>query len=317
MSEIPFVKALGDEIERSAAERIATRGRRIRRRITFGAIGFAIAATGVAAASGVLWSSPEQLASTSVGCYEKADPEHSGVSVVNPGEQTPVQACRRFLGDGPLVACADAQVVVLPGGPGTCKRLGLAPVPAGYEPAREQFNRLAGQIMALERARDCWPPEELAARVQDLLDRSPAWHGWKAEVNRNFVEGPCGTVSYANGDGSRSVEGAVFAPKHTVEVTLATSRSTYALLIAADSPGNRLLDASGERCYTVPELEVLARDRLAAAHRPISLETVAPKPGVEITDARQARLDEGCAVITQVRPTKDDRAIVVEVWTGR
>jgi hypothetical protein len=314
MSEIPFVNALGDEIERSAAERIASRRRRIRRRITLGALGFAIAATGVAAASGVLWNSPVQLATTSVSCYSRANLENADITVLTPGDETPIAACRRVLGDGPLVACADAQVLVLPGGPDTCTRLGLAPVPAGYAPAREQFNRLADRIMALERTQDCWRPEELAARVQDLLDRSTAWRGWKTEVNRNFVEGPCGTVSYAGGDGSRSLEGTFEPTKRIVSVTLTTSRSTFALLIAPDSPGNRLLDASGERCYTVAQLEDLARARLAAAQRPITFEIVARKPGVEITDARQARLDEGCAVITQTRPTKDDRGIAVEIW---
>jgi hypothetical protein len=316
MSEIPFVKALGDEIERSAAERIASRRRRIRRRITLGALGFAVAATGVAAASGVLWNSPTQLATTSVSCYDTTDLQH-GATVINAGDQAPIEACRRVLGDGPLVACADAQVVVLPGGPGTCRRLGLAEVPAGYAPARAQFNELARQIMALERTQDCWDPAALAARVQDLLDRSSAWRGWKTEVNRNFDGGPCGSVSYMGGDGSRSIEGTLDTTRRVIAVTLSSSRSTYALLIAPDSLGNRLLDASGERCYTVPELEDLARERLAPARRPISFELVEPKPGVEITDSRQARLDEGCAVVTQTRPVDDDRAIVVEVWAER
>jgi hypothetical protein len=313
VSEIPFVNALGDAIERTAAERVATRRRRIRRRLTVGVLGFAVAASGVAAASGVLWNSPAQLASSSISCYSRADLEHSDVSVLTPGDETPIAACRRVLGAGPLVACADAQVIVLPGRAGTCERLGLADVPAGYAPARAQFNRLARQIMALEDTRDCWAPDALTARVQDVLDRSPAWRGWKAQISRNFVEGPCGAVTYYGGDGSRSLEGTMDVSKRVLLVSLVVSHSTYRLLIAPDSAGNRLLDASGERCYTVAGLQDLARERLAAARRPISFETVALKPGVELTDARQARLDAGCAVIAQTRPTKDDRGIVVEI----
>jgi hypothetical protein len=63
MSEIPFVDALGAELERKAAARIAGRRGRIRRRIVIGGLSFAIAATGVAAASGV-FGTPEELATT-------------------------------------------------------------------------------------------------------------------------------------------------------------------------------------------------------------------------------------------------------------
>lgn len=76
MSEIPFVNRLGDEIERA----IAARRGRIRRRIVIGSLGFAIAATGVAAASGV-FSSPEQLASTGVACADRASLD-SGFTVL-------------------------------------------------------------------------------------------------------------------------------------------------------------------------------------------------------------------------------------------
>ena len=111
MSEIPFVKALGDEIERAAKRR---RGR-VRRRIAFGAVAFAIAATGVAAASGVFTSAPpDQLATTGISCYTKADLEHSDVSVLSTSTAPPIAACRRELHtDGPLVACAGPAVMVL------------------------------------------------------------------------------------------------------------------------------------------------------------------------------------------------------------
>jgi len=53
MSEIKFLKALGDEVERAAAARIAGRRGRIRRRLAIGGLGFAIAVGGAAAAPAI------------------------------------------------------------------------------------------------------------------------------------------------------------------------------------------------------------------------------------------------------------------------
>jgi hypothetical protein len=93
VSEIPFVNALGDEIERAARRH---RGR-VRRRIAFGAVAFAIAASGVAAASGVFSSAtPEQLATSGISCYSAADLKHSDVTVLSTGTAAPIDACRRY-----------------------------------------------------------------------------------------------------------------------------------------------------------------------------------------------------------------------------
>jgi hypothetical protein len=244
MSEIPFVNALGDEIEHKAAARLAGRRGRIRRRLTFGALGFAVAATGVAAASGILSGTPEQLATTGIGCYEKAS-LNANVSVLSTGQATPIETCRRVLGtDAPLVACAGEAVLVFPGTKGTCARLGLKPLPTSYAAVRRRVNRLAERIMALERSVDCLPPEELAARVQTLLDRSPAWRGWRTRLQAEMEEGPCGTVSQLNGDGSRSADGAFDATNRVVLVTPSPSRSTMDLVYAPDGPASSSPPAS-------------------------------------------------------------------------
>ena len=102
MSEIPFVNALGDAIERSAAAE--------HRRPPpphpppphrSACSRFAVAATGVAAASGVFSSgTPEQLATTGIGCYSRADLEHADVAVLGvdaprPGRGLPQHAADR------------------------------------------------------------------------------------------------------------------------------------------------------------------------------------------------------------------------------
>lgn len=312
MSEIPFVNALGDAIERSAAERIATRRRRIRRRITLGALSFAIAATGVAAASGVLWNTPQQLATTSVSCYDTTDLAH-GATVIDVGEQTPIAACRRIVGDGPLVACADAQVIVLPGGPGTCRRLHLAEVPAGYAAARAKVVAFKHGVTEIERA-GCVPVDEFARRVQALLDRTPGWEGWQVDVRDDLTQGPCGSVTMPTGEGSRSIDGMLDAGSRTVIVLGTIPRALEDLLYSPHGISGALMDVSGERCYAVPELEALARKRLAEAQLPITFDVGARKRGVEIMDAREARLNAGCAVIVGVATKANGSELVVAIW---
>jgi hypothetical protein len=317
MSEIKFVSALGDEIERAAAARIAGRRGRIRRRLAIGGLGFAIAATGVAAASGILTGSPEQLASNAVGCFERADftiSDGSGSdgSVLSTGQDTAIETCRRVLmTKRPLVACAGESVLVFPGVPGTCERLGLKPLPAEYATARARVVELGRELAALEASADCVPLAEFAERAQPVLDRL-GWAGWSAEVRDDLGEGPCGAALAMNGDGSRSIEGTLLPDEHHLIVTPSARRSTLDLLYGG--PGGRVMDATGERCYSVEGIEQLVRDRLPAGDRTLSFSLGSLPPEREIEPPRGDRLKEGCAVIVGMAPTADDRGIKVEIW---
>jgi hypothetical protein len=307
MSEIPFVNRLGDEIEQAAAARIASRRRRIRRRVVVGAIGFAVAATGVAAASGVFSSAtPEQLATSGIGCYDRADLQHANVSVLSTGAASPVETCRRVMRtEGPLVACGGPAVMVFPGGPGTCEKLGLQPLPAEYDAARKRVNRLARRIEAIEASVDCWDPRDLARRVQTLLDGLPGWRGWRTRIPRSMAEGPCGTVSYAGGDGSRSIDGVVDVRTRTVTITLTAARSTLDLLDRVAD----LADASIERCYDRAGAEALARERLAASGRTVTFRVEHLDGGT--VERFQDRIDEGCTVIVGFGSAADGYGIEV------
>jgi hypothetical protein len=312
MSEIPFVNRLGDEIEQAAAARIATRRSRIRRRLVVGAVGFAVAASGVAAASGV-FSSAEQLASSPVGCYERPS-FNANTSVLSTGEESPVDTCRRVLHtDGPLVACmADAHVAVFPGGAEVCDRLGLAPLPVGYTSARAKVTAFARTLQAMETSADCIPPRELARRVQGLLDRTPGWEGWHTWLRLDVEDGPCGSVSGMGGDGSRSIEGALDADGHRVMVFGGAARSTTDLLYDGDGAlAPAIEDASGERCYTTAGLEAMARERLSRTGRAVSFRT-GRITGVPI-GPRAQRMREGCAIVYGVGPAADGYGIVVEI----
>jgi hypothetical protein len=307
MSEIPFVNRLGDAIEQAAARR----RRPIRRRLTIGAIGIAIAASGVAAASGV-FSSAEQLAAGPVGCYDRPS-FNANTSVLSTGEESPIDTCRRVLHtDGPLVACmADHHVAVFPGGADVCDRLGLAPLPAGYGPARAKVNAFARDVQALETSADCIPPRELARRVQALLDRTPGWDGWGTWLRLDVEDGPCGSVSGMGGDGSRSIEGSLDADGHRVMVFGGAARSTTDLLYGRDSLAAQIEDASGERCYTTAGLEALARQRLSGTGRAVSFRT--GEISGEPIGPRAQRMREGCAIVYGVGPAADGYGIVVEI----
>jgi len=304
---IPFVQALGDELERA----IAARRGRIRRRIVIGGLGFAIAATGVAAASGVLSGSPEQLAANAVVCYERPDPDNSSAGILSTGDETPIETCRRVLKtEGPLVACAAEAVYVFPGRPGTCERLGFEPLPPEYDTARARVLVLERELAVLEASADCVPLDEFAERAQGVLDRT-GWAGWRAKVRDDLGRGPCGSALGYNGDGSRSIEGTMIADERYLVVMPGPRRSTLDLL---DGPGVRVMDASGDRCYGVDGIKELVRDRLPAGGRHLSF-TLGTRPeGTGIMGARGKRLDEGCAIIVGFMPTADDRGIVVEVW---
>lgn len=306
MSEIPFVTALGDAIERAAAQR---RGR-VPRRIAFGAVAFAIAASGVAAASGIFAGAgtPQQLATSGIACYSSADLKKADVAVLSTGDRTPVDTCRKVMHvSGPLAACAGPAVLVFPGGPGTCEKLGLKPLPAAYFTARRRVDRLAGRINAIQAQHDCWDARALARRVQTLLDGLPAWRGWRTKINRSMDEGPCGTVSHLQSDGSWSVDGVIDAPTRTVIVTLVAARSTLELL---DHLGD-LAAASTARCYDRVGAEALARERLAASGRTVTFRIEHLDGGS--VQAFQDRIDQGCSVIPGFGAADDGYGIVVTI----
>jgi len=307
MSEIPFVNALGDAIEHAVSRRRS----RLRRRIAFGAVAFAVAASGVAAASGVFESAPpDQLATTSIGCYTRADLKHSDVAVIGVDAPDPVAACRSILKvTGPMVACAGPQVMVLPGGPGTCEKLGLRPLPPEFGAARAKVLRLDRKITAIELTNDCWRPAALAARVQKLLDGMPAWHGYRTRVLTSMREGPCGSVTHPDGMGDRSIDGMIDTQKREVIVTMGASRSTNDLL---DSPATTaLVQASTARCYDDAGAEALARERLESPQHPVTVEF--EHFAGKSVEPLQSRIDDGCSVIAGFGTVGDANGIRVVI----
>jgi hypothetical protein len=319
VSAIPFVDRLGDAIQAAIADPAAARRRRrrIRRRILLAVAALLLLGGSLAAAE--LLNEPEKLATGSIGCYRDAGMRGT-VTIIWPGDQTPVQACAEALREAgepvpPLVACAyNGAVAVLPGpDQAVCQRQALEPLPPGYAPALGKVAELERAILAIERGADCLPPPVLAGRVQRLLDRS-GWTGWTTWLRLDVSPGPCGSVSGLGGGGRRSMAGALDEAGHRVMVFGAQPRSTEDLLYGPGKLAPTLMDESGERCFGPDELAGHVRRRVAAAApgRSLTVETRV-EAGADLFDARRARFEAGCAVIGDVGPAANGRDLVVTI----
>jgi hypothetical protein len=321
MTTIPFIDRLGEAIDAAIAEPSPHRLRSQPRRRTL-LLAAAVAALAVAAvAIARVLSSPDELATHSIGCYAAADLGSDVTVVAN--DRAPVAACAdayRQMGRRvpALVACAgESSVAVVPGSDvSVCARLGLQPLPRGYAAWQAKRARLGKGILALEGSEDCISPSTLERGVGRFL-RTQGWTGWKPEIQRPMA-GPCGTVSGLDGGGRRSIEGSLDADRRIVIVSGTASRSTMSLLYGHRGLAPSLEDRSGTRCFTVGALTALVRSRAAAAGRSARVELAAPLPStVSFADAREARYRDGCAILTDVHPARDGRSLVAVIPKAR
>jgi hypothetical protein len=331
MSQIPFVKLLGDELER-AAERVRPQPKRPwrRRRLGLLAVGGAVLVSGTALATGLLSGDVERQAIEQIACYDGADPDFSGsVAVMAPEAGTanasPVELCRRELSlNGqpapPLVACAkEAAVAVIPGrDPAACAAAGFAPLDRGYVPARARAAQLERRILAVETSADCIPPRDMARRVQTLLDRS-GWAGWTARVRpgRGAGGGPCGSVSAIGGDGRRYISGLLDADARRVSVVRGAARRVTDLLHSADrSLLVPLFEESGARCFSYAGLVDRIEQVFAAEGIDASVYGT-PHPrssALDDEDGRWTRYQAGCAVLAGGAPGATPDSAVIQVF---
>ena len=288
MSEIPFVNRLGDAIETATAQ--PERAKRRRRRRRFGGLAVAIlllGAGGVTVAE--ILDDPEKLATGPVACYDRASLD-ANAYVQSAEGRSPTELCAGLLRtSAPLAPCVKGEgVFVFPGPPETCERLGLKPLPAGYDAARLKVARLRAAVDRVIRRADCIPPAELARRLQRILDRH-GWRGWRAVVGG--PKGPCGWVGVPIGMRAERRELGVYGgPPRSLDRFLS-------------GPGGGLMVESSQRCYTVRGLSRLVRRRLAPAGRPLRIVVeVGPLPDHQQFEppARQRRFEQGCAVADDV-----------------
>ena len=317
MTTIPFVEQLGDAIQAAIADPAVARRRRARRRLVVAVATLLLLGGSLAAAQ--LLNEPEKLATGSVGCYQDAAMRGS-VTIIWPGDRTPVEACAESFREAglpvpPLVACAyNGAVAVLPGrDQSVCQRHALEPLPPGYAPALGKVAELEKAILAIEREADCLPPAALAGRVQRLLDRS-GWTGWTTWLRLDVSPGPCGSVSNVGGGGRRGISGSLDEAGHRVMVFGAPPRSTEDLLLArkaCPSPDGRVRPALLQpgRAGRPRAAQGRGRGPGPVGHR----RDRHRHAGMELGDARGARLAAGCAVVIGAGPAGNGHDLVVTI----
>ena len=323
MSEIPFVNRLGDAIDAAVGAPQAARqraGRRRRRRL--GGLALAVLALGLSGATlARLASDPEQLAIAPVACYEAGDLS-VGANLYDADGRSPVETCAQvWTARGqtapPLVACdRDGAVVVLPGtGRGACRRAGVAALPLGYDPARAKLTRLVRDIAAVEAAADCVAPDEMVERVQAVLERT-GWAGWRA-VLRPGGGGPCGRVRRRGGLPDLLLSPFMDTAARELSVAAGPPRSLDRRLYGRESLVVDLFEASGRRCFTLPDLREHVRSVLAVTGRKVTFKQGRLPANSGMEPPRGDRYAEGCAIVVgaaPLYPSPGEIILEVEIW---
>jgi len=300
MSDIDFIKNLGDNLEDAITRESAERRRFLGgpRKTVIAAVLLLAVATGFATAQ--IMKNPETLAANSIGCYTSADLD-GDVTIVSADGRPPTEVCagvRKEIGEAPatLVACVQGEIVaVFPGN--SCEESGLESLPIGFDLARQKVERLDRAIARLESKSDCIDPERLAEMAQDTLDRL-GWNGWTASLDGEGSE-PCGWIRSPGGGYDFQLSGALNTQTGQLMVTDGPPRSLFKQLYGPGGVSTRLMDRSGERCFTPAEIRTLSSEELASIGQPLRFSEEA-LDGYELTDARGERYAEGCAVIGDV-----------------
>jgi hypothetical protein len=301
MSEIPYVNQLGDALDEAIAKRARTRRMpRLGRRRYLAVALAALAVGGGGAAIAGLVTDPVEIGFGAVGCFEGPEPD-GNVAVLTDPTRSPLRLCAAAPGVGvqprDLIACSweDHGVVVLTReGRGSCSARGLAPLPPSYRGARLRASRLQAVAVEFESTAGCLAPSEFARRLTADLRRR-GFADWRAAVDGR--KGPCGRVSVPTGSSVvGSLAGAVDATHRTVNVRGEAPLDLELILSQPGSPGVRLFDSSGERCFTLAGLEEHVRRALAVTDVPIRFRHRSLQSFVEVAPPRGDRYAEGCAI---------------------
>jgi hypothetical protein len=317
MSEIPFVNQLGDALETAIARPArAPRMRRLGRRRYLAVALAALTVAGGGAAMADLLTDPVEIGFGSVGCFEQPDVD-GNVIVTSDPTRAPVEICAEVLASqglqaSDLIACGwDGHgVVVMPhGGARSCAELDLAALPVSYTRARLRASRLQAVTVNFERDAGCLGPPEFARRLTAELRRR-GWTNWRAVPDGG--SGPCGRVSVPTGSSiAGSIGPAVDAGRRTIDVQGRAPLDLELALSEPGSPGVRLFDTSGERCFTLPGLEEHVRRVLAPLEAPIRFRHGSLHSAADVVAPRGDRYAEGCAIFEGAHPTFPGGRVVI------
>jgi hypothetical protein len=319
VSEIPFVNQLGDALDIAIAKPSRTpRLRRLGRRRYLAVALAALVVVGGGAALADILHDPVEIGFGAVGCFEGTEPD-GNVAVISDPTRSPVDLCAAALASNglqarDLIACSwegHGIVVLARRDRGSCRARGLAPLPAGYALGRRRAARLQAVAVRFERGAGCLAPREFARRLSAELRRR-GWTHWRAVPAGG--SGPCGRVSVPTGSSLvGSIAGAVDGARRTIQVQARPPLELELALLQPGSPGARLFDVSGERCFTLAGLEARVRDAFAPLKTPIRFHHASLAKFVGVTGPRGDRYAEGCAIYTDAHAAYPDGRIEIVV----
>jgi hypothetical protein len=201
MSQIPFVNALGDAIDRAIAnEAPEPRRRWIRVPRGRGRLTVVLATLAVGgAAYAATQQSETKLVTAGLACIGGRNLNApDGSYDVEPHGRSPQAACAQVMGvpASKLVACRDPHGYVIvfeaDGRSRQCRRLGLPPLQvAPFLVAAKRVDELARHLWRFKTTQRCIPFRTLQHRVQDVLTRL-GWTGWHAVIERRSHGDPAG-----------------------------------------------------------------------------------------------------------------------------
>jgi hypothetical protein len=113
-----------------------------------------------------------------------------------------------------------------------------------------------------------------------------------------------------------SIGPAVDATARTIAIKGRAPVELELMLYDTGSPGSRLFDESGERCFTMAGLEAHVREALAPAGVPIRFKRGSMPPDTGVERPRGTRYAEGCAIFIGAAPVFPDgrTEILAELW---
>lgn len=154
----------------------------------------------------------------SIGCYDRASLA-ANTAIVSADGRDPVAICAEVWRQGALGQAVPKQleacvletgaIGVFPGSDGTCKALGLAPLPASYAAAAKRFAGLQNAIVsrlgtpasgAAKRGPQCVGEADAVAFVRHALE-TRGYRGWQIKVagGRFTQQTPCAEPSFDTG----------------------------------------------------------------------------------------------------------------------
>lgn len=328
MSEIPFIQALGDALEKATATPV-TRGDersrrpprfwRPRKRLALALVGLVVAVGGGAAAAALLGSS-QRLADGTINCFftthgKTISNQTPGAGITANG-QSPIAACRRWYGfnahtglkaaNVDFVACrqtpSTVAVYVSDNRPDQCRRLSEQPLPTSYPAALARLRTLERDLTRLQRRHDCVSPQTLAVQTRTTLT-ALGFDNWRivlppAHPTPQQLNSPAGTGSGRCGS---LIEQPTFNSPDSAITVQPNQRWVYISSAPPRHIALRVYEAQGflyarsyNHCFTAASIRQLVKTTFARSSLSSRFATNATPLGEGFEPHSQKLYEQGC-----------------------